>query len=123
MWLCLSESFLSIVSHYDDPTKLLVRARAKGHIEAVFPNAKVYRRKGSDYLYRADIAREEVAKVIGERVTDIDYTNFKNSVKNWALHDAYAGFWTIMYGLQSRLARSQRRPKSRINLLNNGKSG
>jgi hypothetical protein len=115
IWLCLSNSFLSIVAHYDDPNKLLVRARVKGHIEAVFPDAKVYQRKGSDYLYRADIPREVVAKVIGERLTDIDYSNFKNSVKNRALHDAYAGFWTIMYGLQSKLARSQRRRKTRPN--------
>ncbi len=115
MWVCLFDSFLSIVSHYEDPDKLLVRARVKGHIQAVFPEAKVYQREGSDYLYRADIPREVVAKVIGERLASIDYSNFKNSVKNRALHDAYANFWTIMYGLQSRLAKPQRRRKTRLN--------
>jgi hypothetical protein len=112
MWIALSDSFLSIVAHYDDPTKLLVRARVKGHIEAVFPKAKVYQREGSDYLYRADIDRGEVREAVGKRLQDIDYSNFKNSVKNRALHDAYAVFWTIMYGLQTRLARSQRRRKN-----------
>src|SRR4051812_38801979 len=104
MWICLNDAFLSIVAHYDDPDKLLVRARVKGHIEAVFPGYKVYTRAGSDYLYRADVLRDAVAQVMRERIMNIDYTNFKDSVKDHKLHDAYAGFWTIMNRLQSMLA-------------------
>jgi hypothetical protein len=69
----------------------------------VFPSAKVYQREGSDYLYRADLPRQLVADAIAQRLEDIDYSNFKNSVKNRQLHDAYAGFWTIMYRLQAIL--------------------
>lgn len=103
MWLCLNNSFLSIVSHYDDPSKLLVRSRVAGHIEAVFPDAKVYERKGSDYAFRADVPRQQVADAISKRLMTIDYTNFKNSVQDHDLHDAYAGFWSIMYRLQDKL--------------------
>lgn len=99
-WLCLNNSFLSIVAHYDDPTKLLVRARVKGHIEAVFPNAKLYRRENSDYLYRADIAREEVMHAVSDRLFAIDYTNFKDSVTNGPLHRAYQDVWSTMGKLQ-----------------------
>jgi hypothetical protein len=102
-WLCLNDSFLSVVSHYEDPDKLLVRARVAGHIEAVFPGYPVYQREGSDYLYRADVPRKVVAEHIALRLEHIDYSNFKNSVKNRQLHDAYAGFWTIMYRLQAIL--------------------
>lgn len=104
MWICLNDAFLSIVSHYDDPNKLLVRSRVKGHIEKVFTGARVYQRERSDYLYRAEVPRTEVAAVISGRLMKIDYTNFKGSVKDRQLHDAYAGFWAIMYRLQDKLA-------------------
>jgi len=105
MWVCLNNSFLSIVAHREDSLNLLVRARVKGHIEAVFPEAKVYSRKGSDYEYRADIPRDRVAEVMSEKVWGIDYENFKGSVEDNHLHDAYMGFWSIMYRLQTDLLR------------------
>lgn len=111
MWICLNDAFLSIVAHYDDPNKLLVRARIKGDIERVFPDAVVYQREGSDYLYRADVQAGEVSVVIAHRITQIDYTNFKSSVKSRPLHDAYLGFWHIMYQLQERLAPKTRPPR------------
>ena len=36
MWVFLSDAFLSIVAHRDDPDALLVRARRQGDIECVF---------------------------------------------------------------------------------------
>ena len=100
MWLCLNNAFLSVVAHYDDPEKLLVRARVKGHIEAVFPHAKLYQREGSDYLYRADLARTEVTAAISARLTHINYTNFKSTVKDRRLHGAYNETWHAMGQLQ-----------------------
>jgi hypothetical protein len=41
MWLVLENSFLSIVQDKDNSERLLVRARIKGDIENVFPNANV----------------------------------------------------------------------------------
>jgi hypothetical protein len=41
MWICMSSSFLSIVDKYCDKVELLVRARRKGDIEAIFPDAEV----------------------------------------------------------------------------------
>lgn len=77
-----------------------MRARAKGHIKAVFPNAKLYQREGSDYLYRADLLRTEVAAAMSALVLKVDYTNFKKSVKNDALHDRYLDVWHTMGKLQ-----------------------
>jgi hypothetical protein len=42
----------------------------------------------------------QLAQALVREVGNVTYGNFKNSVKNDALHDAYAGFWSIMYRLQ-----------------------
>lgn len=102
MWICLNDSFLSIVAHRDNPEYLLVRSRVKGHIEAVFPTAKVFTDEKADYFYRAEVLREQVSLVIAGRIEAIEYDNFKSSVKDEALHNAYLDFWTIMYRLQRR---------------------
>ena len=100
MWVCLSNSFLSIVHKDCGPDELLVRARRPGDIEAVFPEAKVVKSTDTDYLFRAVISRACVAATIAAEVSAIDYNNFKNSVKNNRLHDAYAAVWSIMVKLQ-----------------------
>lgn len=109
MWVCLSNCFLSIVQ--PDPSKdvLRVRARRKGDIERVFPDAKVERTPGRDYLYRAHIGRVIVKKAMMEEVGRIDYDNFKNSVSDNRLHDAYAATWSTMARLQELPPYSTRR--------------
>lgn len=100
MWVCLNDSFLSIVADRGNKNRLLVRARVAGHIEAVFPDADVFTDQGADYFYRAFIPREEVQDAMLTCIDRITYTNFKGSVTDRALHDAYMGFWQIMYKLQ-----------------------
>lgn len=100
MWLCLNRSFISVVADRNDPGRLLVRARVAGHIEALFPNAAVFKDHRADYSYRAFIDREQVAQQIGLEMLGIEYDNFKSSVADQALHDAYLGFWRIMHKLQ-----------------------
>lgn len=100
MWICLNDAFLSVIEPTRGSAVLRVRARRKGDIEKVFPDAKVQRTPGRDYLYRAEIDRELVAEVMAEQVRSIGYSNFKDSVKNKPLHDAYARFWGIMANLQ-----------------------
>ena len=100
MWLCLSDAFLSIVEPEAGSAVLLVRSRRDGDILKVFPGAKVTRTPGRDYLFRALIDREEVALVIADHLRGTDYNNFKNSVRDDKLHNAYSGFWTIMSRVQ-----------------------
>lgn len=122
MWLCLNSAFLSIV----EPTRtakgsasqLLVRARRPGDIERVFPNAEVKTIDGRDYMFRALIKRETVARVIAKNLMDINYGNFKDSVADHGLHDAYAGCWHIMARIQpqrqySYYSRPVRKPVQR----------
>ena len=79
-WLFLTDSFRSIVADRDDPDLLLVRARAAGDINAVFPTAVVECTSKRDYRYCADINRQSVADAIAERVAGIVYSNFKETI-------------------------------------------
>lgn len=101
MWLCLNNAFLSVVTDPAEPANLLVRARREGDIEAVFgtvfPVVTLPRR---DYRFRASIPRETVGITIAQSLVTIDYGNFKNSVRDAALHDAYAHVWGVMAQLQ-----------------------
>jgi hypothetical protein len=100
MWICLNDSFLSIVSDRNTPNLLLVRSRRSGDIEAVFPDAKVIENLGTDYKYRASIDRKKVAAAIADRAMHIDYSNFKNSVDDQERHDAYLNIWLTIYRFQ-----------------------
>jgi hypothetical protein len=54
----------------------------------------------SDYLYRAVIAKGDVASAITAEINKIDYPNFKDSIKDEQLHDAYVDVWAVMAGIQ-----------------------
>lgn len=100
MWLCLPDSFLSIVDKAVSPQCLCVRARRREHILAVFPGAAVQDTPGNDYPFRAEIFRPEVARVIAERVLDIDYANHKEATRDEGLHSAYSAVWGVMRRLE-----------------------
>ena len=96
MWICLNNAFVSVVSKGDDAGKLCVRARRREHLVALFPGAEIIANGGTDYEFRAYIARDEVARVIGAALKNIDYKNFKNSVKDEPLHSGYSNVWAVM---------------------------
>jgi hypothetical protein len=101
MWICLSDAFVSIVGHRHAPDLLLVRARREGDLERVFPGADVRRTPAADYLFRAEIPRDQVASAIARELLRIGYPNFKDSVPDDALHAAYSQFWTAMVRVQN----------------------
>lgn len=100
MWLMLNDCFLSIVHKDCARDELLVRARRAGDIEKVFPGAKVSRSTTTDYLFRAIVKRELVESAMVGEVRRINYENFKNSVTDRPLHDAYLRCWFAMSELQ-----------------------
>jgi len=102
MWICLSDGFLSIVDKAVSPDCLVVRARREGDIERYFPEAKVQKSPKNDYLYRAEIPRETVARVISDYLISMSYSNFKNSVADEHLHALYSRVWGTMRDLQLR---------------------
>lgn len=101
MWLCLSDAFVSIVAVPSRPDVLKVRSRCPGHIERLFRVCEVTCTPGRDYLYRAEMARELVGKVLADHVCGIGYPNFKDSVRDPKLHTAYSDVWQRMAKLQT----------------------
>ena len=100
MWILMNDAMLSIVRHRTRPDDLLVRARLAGDIERVFPQAEVMEGAGSDYRFRAVVPRPQVAEAVSRRLLDVDYGNFKNSVREAKRHDAYFDVWHVMHDLQ-----------------------
>jgi hypothetical protein len=120
MWLFMSDSFLSIVDERAKKAprhrrrvprgndRLVVRARKPGDIQRAFPGAVVTHTPGNDYAYRAMVQRHVVASAIAKAVSNIDYGNFKDSVRDDERHDAYMDVWTAMYRWQNRPSRDRR---------------
>jgi hypothetical protein len=106
MWLLLDRGFISIVEHQDDPSVLQVRSRVKADISNIFPNADVYEHDGADYLFRANISREEVANIMWEKVMTLDYTShvkdvaIQRSAPAQGRSAAYYATWTAMSKMQ-----------------------
>lgn len=93
----MKNSFFSIVADVINPDNLMVRARDSTSIPTIFGDKyEVLVTKENDYRYRAFIPREEVMIAIARELYKIDYTNFKDAVKNKQLHDSYIGVWYNM---------------------------
>jgi hypothetical protein len=95
MWVCLNNAFISIVKADGPGDLMLVRARKKAHLKELFPREKIIERKARDYRFRVIVKREAVANLLLENVMKINYSNFKDSVKNNELHDLYLDFWHL----------------------------
>ena len=89
----MNTGWLSIVKNRNDERTLLVRARDLDHILAAFPDCDHFKDYTADYPYRAYITREEVARRIAEVLMEIEYDNFKGSVRDKHLLTAYDMVW------------------------------
>ncbi len=98
MWIFLNDAMFSVVQHRKFTDSLLVRARIKGDIERVFPDANVEHTPYADYAYRSIIGKKEFADKVHCLITDICYDNFKNSIPDGhdVRHNAYMGVWSAM---------------------------
>jgi hypothetical protein len=102
MWLFVSGGYLSIVAHRHQPDDLLVRARHRDHIHAVFPDAQVVFMRAADYPYRTVLPREVVLQAVSEYLLSMEYDNFKNSIENDEYHDVCLDVWRTMWAYGNR---------------------
>ena len=100
MWIQFNNAFLSIVENRDNKLQLLVRARIKGDIEKIFPEADVFEDESADYKYRTFISKAKVAARMMLKMTEINYDNFKNSVKEDDRKSSYNNVWIELRKLQ-----------------------
>lgn len=109
MWIMLNDCFFSIVQKDCARDELMVRARRPGDIEKVFTDAKVTEFTASDYHYRAAVKKDALKVALSAEVDRIGYSNFKDSVKEHDLHNAYMRVWTAMAAIQPQRPYAGRR--------------
>lgn len=101
MWIFLNDCYLSIVSKDCARDELMVRARRPGDIEKLF-EVQVIKDAGTDYQYRARVKRDVIAQALVGELARVTYSNFKGSVADIPLHDAYLKVWGAMMTLQPK---------------------
>ena len=99
--------FLSIVECKNNPDLLLVRARAKGDIEAYWPTAYVREGEGTDYRFRSYIPRDQVANRLAKIVREINYPDFKASLRDRKRIPWYSRVWANMSAMQDALQKKE----------------
>lgn len=80
MWIFLRDSFLSVVQHDEDRRFLQVRARIRGDIEKIFPEAVVAEDDRGDYRFCCTLSRERVAHTVALRLQHLDYSTINDVV-------------------------------------------
>lgn len=98
MWVFTNHGFFSIVKVIDaSPEAFYIRARRKEHLESYFNGKAIIQSNGSDYRYRVILTRKELFDFYGALPIDIDYTNFKDSIKDPALQAFASKVWLDGY--------------------------
>lgn len=102
-WFCMNDGFISAVVDKSDLSgnTLKVRSRFQRDLEDIFPDHDIVENAGTDYAYRVFVSKQEFAELMYNRIMDIDYTNFKNSVIRDDLHELYEEFWWTGYKAQN----------------------
>ena len=122
MWIFTKHGFFSAVcarqgsgkhGHPVDPDRIMVRARVRGHLDALkqrFPvllgQCEIQESAGTDYAYRLFVQKSAWKQVLAGLAEDTNYDNFKSEV---ARHQGTAGaayecslheVWSVMRRLQ-----------------------
>lgn len=101
MWICLNNSFVSIVENEHNHDLVWVRSRQYDHLINFIDNTEgvdvktIAETPKRDYRYRISIDKFTLSKILAKSVHKINYSNFKNSVpfENGDLYMMYSDFW------------------------------
>lgn len=109
MWAFTKLGFYSVVAKKARGKTLVVRARARGDLEALRPylpkkpEMEIIVLPVADYRFRIEVEQSVWSKLMAKLVNEIDYHNFKDTV---AAHQGsersrlYHDVWSVMMGLQ-----------------------
>lgn len=95
----MNDSFVSAVEDKTNPDMLYVRARKREHLVVLMKNVgkffDIQYTKHRDYQFRIYVPKIVFAtEMLPAIVMGIDYSNFKNSVKDMSLKMFYSSVWT-----------------------------
>jgi hypothetical protein len=110
MWIAMNRAFVSAVENTGDRNGVVVRARARDHLEYVLDLlefagteevVEIFETIDADYRFRIFISKESWAAVLTAYIfRDLIYPNFKNSVRDSRYHTLLSRVWGTMYELQ-----------------------
>ena len=81
MWICLNNSFVSIVENETNPELVWVRSRKYDHlVNFIGTKDGITETPTRDYRYRVSIDKFTLSKIFAQSVHNINYGNFKSSV-------------------------------------------
>jgi hypothetical protein len=103
MWVFLPDAFISIAQHDEESRIVDVRARIRGDIERLFPEADVAETIDRDYRFATSLPKDRVAQVLSLRAAKINYTSFFDAIADEDRQQAYIQVWGAMYEEQNRL--------------------
>ena len=108
MWLFCKSGFFSSVVDFDNPERVLVRARFKGDLERLLANmpsnvkAEIQHTPNADYPFRMFVRKSDWEMAVLSEAEGMDYTNFKNAAHDGTARDAaYMDVWTAMRNAQN----------------------
>lgn len=117
MWLFTQHGFVSAVQHFEDPTKIQVRARDKQSLEMASNlfSTEIISSPKNDYPYRVILNRDQFAELMLTEIALLDYTNFKGRLdfsrgEEW--HDTASRVWSIMHEIEDADARPNRKVRA-----------
>lgn len=98
MWVFLNTGPVSVVARQDDKSVVLVRARRREHLEAALGDwdGEIIETPNADYRFRAFLAKSTWAEILTQHTMKIDYTNFKDSIKDGEIKTAAMKVWSIL---------------------------
>jgi hypothetical protein len=103
MYVFLPDAFISVEEHPEESRLVCVRARIRGDIDRLFPEADIAETIDRDYRFAASLPKERVAQVVSLRVAKMNYSNFFDSIQDEDRRQAYIQVWGAMYEEQNRL--------------------
>lgn len=117
MWVFTQHGFVSAVQHFEDPTKIQVRARDKQSLEmaAALFSTEIISSPRNDYPYRVILDREQFNEFMLTEVALLDYTNFKGRLdfsRGELWHDTAAQVWSVMHDIEDEDARPNRKVRA-----------
>ncbi len=118
MWIFWKKGFYSITVSKYDKEELVVRGRCekdiKRFIEASGAGTELLKTPDRDYAFRTVAKKEIVSKWMVDAITDIDYTNFKNTAhgvdpQDYERSAAYMKCWSALFGWQDNNLYNERK--------------
>ena len=95
MWIHTNYGFFSVVKNHSKHSSLefVIRARVREHLEDTHIFNEIVELEPCDYQYRMYVTKSQLVDWLLSVVDNIDYDNFKDSIKDQQLKEFCSNVW------------------------------